>query len=161
MNQVRVGLDLSLPARLGDLELTPSGTVHARRDGGAGQTGDGIEVAGRLQAVLGIVRLDAQARMLVHHTAEGYGERGAAVTLALGRQGGEEGSRSRSRRAGAAWPPPRARSCTARSAAVSEAAGRKRTDGPSTCTPTTALVCPVASSWICEAATAAWSGNPA
>ncbi|MYD00367.1 MAG: hypothetical protein F4X13_14030 [Gammaproteobacteria bacterium] len=65
--------------------------MHARRDGGAGQTGDGIEVAGGLRAVLGIVRLDAQARMLTHHTAEGYGERGATVTLALGGQGGEEG----------------------------------------------------------------------
>ena len=91
VNQVRLGFDLSLPARLGGLELTPSGTVHARRDGGAGQTGDGIEVAGGLRAVLGIVRLDARARMLAHHTAEGYGERGAAVTLALGRQGSDEG----------------------------------------------------------------------
>ena len=91
VNQVRIGFDLSLPARLGGLELTPSGTVHARFDGGAGQTGDGVEVAGGLRAVLGIVRLDAQARMLVHHTAEGYGERGAAVTLALGRREGEEG----------------------------------------------------------------------
>ncbi len=91
VNQVRIGFDLSVPARLGGLELTPSGTVHARFDGGAGQTGDGVEVAGELRAVLGIVRLDAQARMLVHHTAEGYRERGAAVTLALGGQGDEEG----------------------------------------------------------------------
>ncbi|MDE0362471.1 MAG: tandem-95 repeat protein [Rhodospirillaceae bacterium] len=91
VNQVRIGLDLSLPARFGSLELTPSGTVHARRDGGAGQTGSGIEVAGRLRAARGIVRLDAQVRMLAHHTAEGYRERGAAVTFALGRQGGEEG----------------------------------------------------------------------
>ncbi len=91
VNQVRIGLDLSLLARFGRLDLTPSGTVHARRDGGAGQTGDGIEVAGGLRAVLGIVRLDAQARMLAHHTAAGYGERGAAVTLVLGRQGGGEG----------------------------------------------------------------------
>ncbi|MDE2653264.1 MAG: autotransporter domain-containing protein, partial [Gemmatimonadota bacterium] len=91
VNQVRIGFDLSVPARLGGLELMPSGTVHARRDGGAGQTGDGIEVAGGLRAVLGIVRLDAQARMLAHHTAEGYGERGAAVTLALGKHGSEEG----------------------------------------------------------------------
>ncbi len=91
VNQVRIGFDLSLPVRLGGLELTPSGTVHARFDGGAGQTGDGVEVAGELRAVLGIVRLDAQARMLVHHTAEGYRERGAAVTLALGGQGDEEG----------------------------------------------------------------------
>ncbi len=91
VNQVRLGADLSLPARLGRAELTPFGTVHARRDGGAGQTGDGIEVAGGLRSVFGIVRLDASARMLAHHSAEGYGERGAAVTLALGKQGTEEG----------------------------------------------------------------------
>ena len=91
VNQVRIGTDLSLPARIGGAELTPFGTVHARRDGGSGQTGDGIEVAGGLRAVLGIVRLDAQARMLIHHLAEGYGERGAAVTLALGKQGSDEG----------------------------------------------------------------------
>ncbi|MDE0073404.1 MAG: tandem-95 repeat protein [Gammaproteobacteria bacterium] len=91
VNQVRLGLDLSLPAQIGGLELTPSATVHARRDGGAGQTGDGVEVAGGLRAVLGFVRLDAQARALAHHTAEGYGESGAAVTLALGKHGSEEG----------------------------------------------------------------------
>ncbi|MYF13747.1 MAG: tandem-95 repeat protein [Acidobacteria bacterium] len=91
VNQVRIGLDLSLPARIGGLQLTPSATVHARRDGGAGQTGDGVEVAGGLRAVLGFVRLDAQARALAHHTAEGYGESGAAVTLALGKHGSEEG----------------------------------------------------------------------
>ncbi|WP_420442278.1 Ig-like domain-containing protein [Candidatus Palauibacter sp.] len=91
VNQVRIGADLSLPARIGVAQVTPFGTVHARRDGGAGQTGDGIEVAGGLRAVLGFVRLDAQARMLAHHSAEGYGERGAAVTLALGKKGSVEG----------------------------------------------------------------------
>ena len=91
VNQVRIGVELSAPARLGGAQLTPFGTVHARRDGGAGQTGDGIEVAGGIRAVLGIVSLDAQARTLARHSAEGYGERGAAVTLALGQQGSEEG----------------------------------------------------------------------
>ncbi len=91
VDQIRIGADLSLPARLGSAELTPSGTVYLRRDGGAGQTGGGIEVGGGLRAVLGIVRLDAQARMLVHHSAEGYRERGAAVTLVLGRRDGGEG----------------------------------------------------------------------
>ncbi len=88
VDQIRAGADLSLPVRLGSAELTPSGTVHLRRDGGAGQTGVGIEVGGGLRAILGIVRLDAQARMLAHHSAEGYRERGAAVTLVLGRRDG-------------------------------------------------------------------------
>ncbi len=91
VNQVRVGVDLSLPARLDGAELTSFGTVYARHDGGAGQTGDGIELTCGLQVVFGIVRLDAQARMLAYHSAEGYDERGAAVTLMLGKQEGDEG----------------------------------------------------------------------
>ncbi len=58
------------------MELTPFGTLHARRDDGEGETGDGIEVVERLRAVLGIVRLDGLARMLARHSAEGYAERG-------------------------------------------------------------------------------------
>ncbi len=91
VNQVRIGADLSLFARLGSADLTPFGTMYARRDGGAGQTGSGIEVAGGLRTALGIVRLDAQARLLALHSAEGYDERGAAVTLSLGKQVNEEG----------------------------------------------------------------------
>ena len=91
VNQVRIGADLSLFARLGNADLTPFGTMYARRDGGAGQTGSGIEVAGGLRTALGIVRLDAQARLLALHSAEGYDERGAAVTLSLGKQVNEEG----------------------------------------------------------------------
>ena len=91
VNQVRIGVDLSLPAHLDGAELTPFGTVYARHDGGAGQTGDGIELTCGLRAVFGIVHLDAQARMLAHHSAEGYGERGAAVTLVLVKQESDEG----------------------------------------------------------------------
>ena len=36
-------------------------------------------------------RRGARARVLAHHSAEGYRERGAALTLALGKQGSEEG----------------------------------------------------------------------
>ena len=59
VNQMRIGADLSMYTTLGGLELTPFGTVYARRDGGAGQTGEGIELAGGLRFIIGIVRLDA------------------------------------------------------------------------------------------------------
>ena len=89
VHQFRIGADLSLTAQLGRVALTPFGNVYARRDGGAGQTGSGIEVATGLRTVLGIVRLDAQARMLALHSAAGYREQGAALTLTVGRKGGE------------------------------------------------------------------------
>ncbi len=89
VNQIRIGANLSLPTRLGKAALTPFGNVYARRDGGAGQNGSGVEVAGGLRAVLGVVRLDAKTRMLAIHSAAGYSERGAALSLAFGRQGGE------------------------------------------------------------------------
>ncbi|MCY3594322.1 MAG: tandem-95 repeat protein [Bacteroidetes bacterium] len=89
VHQIRIGADLSLTEQLGRAALTPFGHVYVRRDGGAGQTGSGIEVATGLRTVLGIVRLEAQARMLALHSAAGYGEQGAALTLTVGRQGGE------------------------------------------------------------------------
>ena len=89
VHQIRIGADLSMTAQLGRAALTPFGNVYVRRDGGAGQTGSGIEVATGLRTVLGIVRLDARARMLALHSAAGYGEQGAALTLTVGQQGGE------------------------------------------------------------------------
>jgi len=91
VHQLRLGADLSLPAHIGAAVVTPFGAVYARRDGGAGQIGEGVEVAGGLRVVFGFVRLDGEARMLVQHSAEGYEERGAAVSLSLGRRQSEEG----------------------------------------------------------------------
>ncbi len=91
VNQVRIGVDLSVPMRLSRVELNPFGTVHARHDGGAGQTGNGIEVTGGFQMAIGIVRLDARARTLAYHSVEGYGERGAAITLTLGKKRNHKG----------------------------------------------------------------------
>ncbi len=90
VNQIRIGVDLSLPRRVGDgAELTPFGTLYARHDGGEGQTGNGIEIAGGLRASRGMVRLDAQARMLALHSAAGYRESGAALTLTVGKAEGD------------------------------------------------------------------------
>ncbi len=86
VNQQRVGAEVARPLRLGPLALQPFGAAHLRRDGGAGQTGTGVEVAFGLGLTGGIVRLDVQARTLAVHSASGYGERGAGLTLTVGGQ---------------------------------------------------------------------------
>ena len=89
VNQARMGADISRTMGVGALVLEPFGEAHIRRDGGAGQTGSGLEVAGGLRAVAGAVRIDAQGRLLAVHSAEGYRERGAGLSLAVGGQGAE------------------------------------------------------------------------
>ncbi|MDE0081051.1 MAG: spondin domain-containing protein [Gammaproteobacteria bacterium] len=89
VNQARIGADASRTMRVGTLLLEPFGEAHVRRDGGAGQTGSGLEVAGGLRAVAGAVRIDAQGRILAVHSAEGYRERGAGLSLAVGGRGAE------------------------------------------------------------------------
>ena len=81
VNQMRFGMNLSLPLHLGSATIKPSGNAYARRDGGKGQTGRGVEINGGLQAIYKMVRLHAKARILAHHTAQGYSERGEAITL--------------------------------------------------------------------------------
>ncbi|MYE03499.1 MAG: autotransporter domain-containing protein, partial [Bacteroidetes bacterium SB0662_bin_6] len=89
VNQVRIGADLSLPVQVAAAAVTFFGEVYARTDGGAGQTGQGIEVAAGSRAVLGIVSLDARARTLALHSAAGYAEQGIALALTVGRPGAE------------------------------------------------------------------------
>ncbi len=91
VNQMRVGMNLSLPLHLGRATIKPSGSAYARRDGGAGQTGRGVEINGGLLAIYKMVRLHAKARILAHHTAQGYSERGAAITLTLGKHQNQQG----------------------------------------------------------------------
>ena len=86
VNQQRVGGEVSGPFRLGGLTLAPFGEAHLRRDGGAGQNGTGMELGFGLRAQGGIVRIDAQGRVLAVHSAAGYRERGAGVTLTIGGQ---------------------------------------------------------------------------
>ena len=85
VSQARFGTDVSRPVRMRNgLALAPFVEAHVRRDGGAGQTGTGLELAGGLRAARGRVRVDAQGRMLVLHSAAGYRERGVGVTLSVG-----------------------------------------------------------------------------
>ena len=91
VEQQRLGIDVSRSKRLGGLALEAFGEASGRRDGGAGQTGTGLELAGGLRAARGAVRVDAQGRILVLHSARGYRERGLGLTLTVGGPSDEEG----------------------------------------------------------------------
>ena len=91
VNQQRLGIELSPSPRLGSIALEPFVEASARRDGGAGQTGSGIELAGGIRASGGLVRVYAHGRILLLHSANSYEERGLGVTVSVGRQGATEG----------------------------------------------------------------------
>ena len=85
VQQLRVGIDVSRPVRTaGGTLVEPFGEVHARHDGGSGQTGAGLEVAGGLRVARGLFRVEGMGRLLALHAADGYREHGAAVTLSVG-----------------------------------------------------------------------------
>ena len=85
VHQLRVGIDVSRPVRTaGGTLVEPFGEVHARHDGGAGQTGAGLEVAGGLRVARGVFRVEGMGRVLALHAADGYREHGGAVTLSVG-----------------------------------------------------------------------------
>ena len=67
----------------GRLSLRPSVEVGLRHDGGDAETGAGLDVGGGLvmrDASTGLA-IDLRVRMLVMHQAEGFSERGMAVSL--------------------------------------------------------------------------------
>ena len=80
----RVGVEATRDVQAGLVTLTPFGALSARQDGGAGQSGTGLELAGGLRMRGGRVRLVAQGRMLALHSATGYQERGASLTASVG-----------------------------------------------------------------------------
>ena len=85
VHQLRVGVDVSRLLRTaGGTSVEPFGEVHARHDGGSGQTGAGLEVAGGLRVARGAFRVEGMGRLLGLHAAESYREHGAAVTLSVG-----------------------------------------------------------------------------
>ena len=85
VHQLRVGVDVSRLLRTaGGTSVEPFGEVHVRHDGGSGQTGAGLEVAGGLRVARGVFRVEGMGRLLGLHAAESYREHGAAVTLSVG-----------------------------------------------------------------------------
>ena len=87
VDQQRMGIELSPSSRHLGLSLDAS----ARRDGGDGQTGTGLELAGGVRAGGGPVRIDALGRVLVLHSVRDYSERGLGVTLTIGSPSEEGG----------------------------------------------------------------------
>ena len=84
VTRFRTGLEGSRAYTLaGRLSLRPSVEVGLRHDGGDAETGAGLDVGGGLvmaDASTGLA-VDLQVRMLVLHQAEGFRERGLAVSL--------------------------------------------------------------------------------
>ena len=66
------------------MHLEPFGRLSVRQDGGAGQTGVGLELESGVRLSAGPLRVDAQGRMLALHTASAYAERGGSVTVSVG-----------------------------------------------------------------------------
>ena len=84
VTRFRTGLEGSRDYTLaGRLSLRPSVEVGLRHDGGDAETGVGMDIGGGLvvaDAGSGLA-VDVQVRMLVVHQAEGFRERGMAVSL--------------------------------------------------------------------------------
>ena len=84
VSRVRTALEGSRGFRLrGRLSLTPSVEVGLRHDAGDAERGAGMDVGGGLvlsDSVTGLA-VDVRVRMLLVHEAEGFRERGLAVSL--------------------------------------------------------------------------------
>ena len=84
VTRFRTGLEASRELRLaGRISLRPSAEVGLRHDGGDAETGAGLDVGGGLvvaDSSTGLA-LDVRMRMLVVHQAEGFRERGVALSL--------------------------------------------------------------------------------
>ena len=84
VHQLRVGIDVSSSVNLANTTFEPFGEVHVREDGGSGDTGTGLELSGGLRVNRGIFRVEGMGRILALHSADGYSERGASLTLSVG-----------------------------------------------------------------------------
>ena len=84
MSRARLGLEASYRMAFvggGGHSLTPFLNLAARYDGGDGEDGVGVEVAGGVRYKGPIVSFEAQARSLVWHGADGYSESGASAAI--------------------------------------------------------------------------------
>ena len=84
MTRFRTGLEAARGYALaGRLSLRPSVGVGLRHDGGDAETGAGLDLGGGLvvsDASTGLA-IDLRMRMLVMHQAEGFSERGMALSV--------------------------------------------------------------------------------
>ena len=80
VQRLRIGLEASKTSDLGNgLFVTPYAELAGRIDGGDGETGNGLEVAGGLRIVGGRAGLEARGRFLAVHTGEEVKEHGLSL----------------------------------------------------------------------------------
>ena len=83
--RLRAGLEASRRLALdGESALVPFVEAAARRDGGDGLTGTGLEVVGGLRYEAPRLQVEARGRWLAAHTEEGARESGVSVTARVG-----------------------------------------------------------------------------
>ena len=93
VHRVRFGLEGSGTIEMDNgMQVSPFAQVTGRYDGGDGQTGGGIEVAGGLRIARGMVGVEARGRLLASHSGEEVKERGISLAayfkpMAAGRRG--------------------------------------------------------------------------
>ena len=84
VNRIRVGLEGSFRTETGQGGmLEPFGQVSLRSDGGDGDTGTGIEIAGGVRMTSSTFTLEAQGRTLAMHGADEYSESGFSLMAKL------------------------------------------------------------------------------
>ncbi|MCY4093565.1 MAG: hypothetical protein OXG05_00405 [Gammaproteobacteria bacterium] len=84
VNRIRVGLEGSFRTETGQGGmLEPFGQVSLRSDGGDGDTGTGIEVAGGVRMTSSTFTLEIQGRTLAMHGADEYSESGFSLMAKL------------------------------------------------------------------------------
>ena len=86
VSQLRLGLEFSRSFAAGGGSVTPFGELAGRRDGGDGETGPGLEVAGglRFRSESGRVGIEVRARTLaIHDGSGGYRETGYGLTATV------------------------------------------------------------------------------
>ena len=83
--RLRGGMEASRPIPFDDgSTLTPFVETAARRDGGDGVTGTGLEVAGGLRVAAERLQIEARGRWLAAHSEKGAEERGVSLTARAG-----------------------------------------------------------------------------
>ncbi len=80
VQRVRIGLEGSRTSDMGNgMLVTPFAQLAGRYDGGDGQTGNGLEIAGGIRITGGRAGIEARGRLLAMHTGEEVKEHGVSV----------------------------------------------------------------------------------
>ena len=87
VQRARVGAEASLPMALGSVPVSPFIDVGGLYDGGDGETGGGVELAGGFRFQGPAVSLEVKGRTLAMHSADSYAEEGVKATLVVGPDG--------------------------------------------------------------------------